>query len=96
MDIEFVREQDQIVESRAGNEKPDILLPLALDLLAMRGPLLVGLEVEQGRLERAGEGDHHGAGVVLVHVLLDLRQPEEGGIMHLLKTAEMYLYSYVI
>ena len=51
----------------------------------MRGPLLVGLEVEQGRLERAGEGDHHGAGVVLVHVLLDLRQPEEGGIMHLLK-----------
>ena len=49
--------------------------PVALVFLAVRLPLLLGGEVEQGGLERAREGDDHGAGVIGVNVLLDLGKP---------------------
>ena len=45
-------------------------------LLAVRLPLVVGAHLGEGELEGGREGNDDGAGVVLVHVLLDLEQPE--------------------
>ena len=44
-------------------------------LLAVRLPLDVGAHLGEGELEGGREGNDDGAGVVLVHVLLDLEQP---------------------
>ena len=49
--------------------------PLDLVLLAVRLPLVVGAHLGEGELEGGREGNDDGAGVVLVHVLLDLEQP---------------------
>ena len=51
------------------------ILPLDLVLLAVRLPLVVGAHLGEGELEGGREGNDDGAGVVLVHVLLDLEQP---------------------
>ena len=51
-------------------------LPLALGLLTVRGPFLVRAHVHEGRLKGSGERDDHRPRVVLVHILLDLGQPE--------------------
>ena len=50
-------------------------LPLGLLFLTVLGPLLVR-HVLQLELQRAAHGDDQGAGVVGVHPLLDLDQPE--------------------
>ena len=53
------------------------ILPLDLVLLAVRLPLVVGAHLGEGELEGGREGNDDGAGVVLVHVLLDLEQPAQ-------------------
>ena len=45
--------------------------------IAVRLPLVVGAHLAEGQLEGGREGNDDGAGVVLVHVLLDLEQPEK-------------------
>ena len=51
--------------------------PLDLVFIAVRLPLVVGAHLAEGQLEGGREGNDDGAGVVLVHVLLDLEQPEK-------------------
>ena len=46
-------------------------------LIAVRLPLVVGAHLAEGQLEGGREGNDDGAGIVLVHVLLDLEQPEK-------------------
>ena len=51
--------------------------PLDLVFIAVRLPLVVGAHLAEGQFEGGREGNDDGAGVVLVHVLLDLEQPEK-------------------
>lgn len=53
----------------------DLYLPLALVFLAERRPLFIRGQVEEAELEGAGKGDDHRAGVVGIHIFLDLGQP---------------------
>ena len=50
-------------------------LPLALLFLGVLLPLLVRRQLHELGLEGPRERDDDGAGIVLVHVLLDLGQP---------------------